>query len=624
MSDTIIAASLRLDGQDASNSIKSFKTELKEANQELISASRNFGPVSEQALAAAKRVGELKNEIGDAQKLANTFNTDGSASIKAFGSAVQGLAGGFAALQGVMGLLGTESEETQKALLKVQSALAISQGIESIADAAKGFGNLAAIIEKNVVGAFSSLKNAIITTGIGALTVAIGYLIANWDKLKYSILGTTAAAEANQKVTEKAVEGYVKEKSAVDLLVGEIENENTTRKRKGEIIAELQKISPAYFGNLELEGDKVKNLVADYGQYIKAIQLAATVKAAQDLNAENEKALLLERIRLQQVLSDREGQAFAAALSGTSILEQQSKLIDISAQKQADLTAKSKPYLDIILKANQELSSLGGDPGVPPKIPDPSKLTGDLKKEQGIQETDLKAHYQRVLDAQVEFNENLRKQKEEQAKTDADKEAEEVAANDAAFQKTVDDENAIFDLKVKNDNDLSQHKRDVAETNKALEIAIHEDKMDRLALEADILNKGAELLGKNTVAGKVLAIASATINTYLAVTKALSSYPPPFNFVFAGLTALEGLKNIQQIVKVQVPGQSGGGSVPSIGSISPTAPLSPSAQVTNTVLPQNQINQIGNATVHAYTLQAEGASSNETISRLNRAARLGG
>jgi hypothetical protein len=52
------------------------------------------------------------------------------------------MASGFAVAQGAMGLFGAESEEVEKTLLKVQSAMALSQGLSTIADSAKDFQRL--------------------------------------------------------------------------------------------------------------------------------------------------------------------------------------------------------------------------------------------------------------------------------------------------------------------------------------------------------------------------------------------------------------------------------------------------------------------------------------------------
>ena len=93
------------------------------------------------------------------------------------GGALEGAASGFALVQGAMGLFGTESEEVEKALLKVQSAMALAQGIEGVRTALPLFTTLGTTIKTKVVTAFTSLKGAIAATGIGALVVGIGSLI---------------------------------------------------------------------------------------------------------------------------------------------------------------------------------------------------------------------------------------------------------------------------------------------------------------------------------------------------------------------------------------------------------------------------------------------------------------
>jgi len=154
--------------------------------------------------------------------------------------------------------------------------------------------------------------------------------------------------------------------------------------------------------------------------------------------------------------------------------------------------------------------------------------------------------------------------------------------------------------------------------------AIAKEEFDyKLGLTSDLLNQAADLLGKNTVAGKVAAIASATINTYLGATKALATLPPPFSYIQAAVTVATGIKNIQSIINTEVPGQTSGGSAPSSAS-TVDAPLTPQVQQTNTTLNQEQLNQIGNATVRAFVVESDVSSNQEKISRLNRAARLGG
>jgi hypothetical protein len=131
----------------------------------------------------------------------------------------------------------------------------------------------------------------------------------------------------------------------------------------------------------------------------------------------------------------------------------------------------------------------------------------------------------------------------------------------------------------------------------------------------------------------VLAIASATINTYLAATAALkadySMYGPAAQFARVAAvvsTIALGLKQVREIVKVKVPGAGSGGSSVSMSttsSASVSAPIQAVApQSTRTRLEQDQINQIGNATVRAFVVESDVTSNQERIRRLNRAARI--
>ena len=115
------------------------------------------------------------------------------------GGALEGAASGFALVQGAMGLFGSESEEVEKALLKVQSAMALAQGIEGVRTALPLFKSFGMTVKNAVVGAFTSLRGAIISTGIGALVVALGMAA---DAMGLFGDATEDAADANQKLAD--------------------------------------------------------------------------------------------------------------------------------------------------------------------------------------------------------------------------------------------------------------------------------------------------------------------------------------------------------------------------------------------------------------------------------------
>lgn len=156
---------------------QSLKSQLREAQNEVQALSDKFGATSAQAINAAKRAAELKDAIGDAKALTDAFNPD--AKFNALSSSIGGVVNGFQAYEGALGLVGVESAALQEQLLKVQSAMALSQGLQGLGEARDSFKQLGAVA-KNV---FTSIKGAIGATGIGLLVIAIGALVSNWREL---------------------------------------------------------------------------------------------------------------------------------------------------------------------------------------------------------------------------------------------------------------------------------------------------------------------------------------------------------------------------------------------------------------------------------------------------------
>ena len=207
--------------EETDNSVKSLRTQLKEAQAQVGLMADKFGATSKEAVNAAKKAAELKDRIGDAKALTDAFNPD--AKFKAVASSLAGVAGGFSALQGAMALFGNENKDVEKALLKVNAAMALSQGLQAVGESVDSFRQLGAVIKSTTAfqelntaatktaafvqkafgiatvetsQGFKVLKGAIIATGIGALVVALGLVINNFDAIsdwiKKSPLGSLA------------------------------------------------------------------------------------------------------------------------------------------------------------------------------------------------------------------------------------------------------------------------------------------------------------------------------------------------------------------------------------------------------------------------------------------------
>lgn len=114
--------------------VGNYKQAIKEANLEAQKAERDFrnGLISKEDFQVAiQKLGELKDAQQDFNATAAASTNEGR--VAAFAKGLSGLSGGIAAAQGAMALFGDESENVQKALLKVQSAMAISQGLKEFA-----------------------------------------------------------------------------------------------------------------------------------------------------------------------------------------------------------------------------------------------------------------------------------------------------------------------------------------------------------------------------------------------------------------------------------------------------------------------------------------------------------
>jgi hypothetical protein len=165
----------------------------------------------------AAEIGKMKKVIVDVDMAVDGMS--GSMSQK-LGGSIQGLAGGFELVQGTMGAFGVESAKVEEALLKVQSAMAISQGVQTIRESIPAFKALGATIAQTAVGqniltgaqklynlvvgksvgAMKTLKLAIAATGIGALVLVLVEVASAMDLFGDS---TEDAEDAQKKLEDQ-------------------------------------------------------------------------------------------------------------------------------------------------------------------------------------------------------------------------------------------------------------------------------------------------------------------------------------------------------------------------------------------------------------------------------------
>ena len=236
-------------------SLKPLKAQLREAQAEVTALAEKFGATSQEAIQAAKKAAELKDAIADAKALTDAYNPD--AKFNALNSAIGGVLNGFQAFEGALGLVGVEGEAVQATLLKVQSAMALTQGINGVLEAKEDFANLGKQITDVYSGAVKGFQNmtaagkAFAVTGIGLLITALGIVITYWDDIKKAVGGVSEEekklAEFRRKHEAERRDFVAKESAGFAMALSQLKATNKGSEERSKLISEIKK-SDWYFG----------------------------------------------------------------------------------------------------------------------------------------------------------------------------------------------------------------------------------------------------------------------------------------------------------------------------------------------------------------------------------------
>ena len=190
-----------LDGQIIK--ARSFKKELLEAKNAYEGLLLSGAPTA-QIEAAAQAFANIRDEADDANDAVKALT--GAGKFQAVTKSISAVAGGFTAIQGAIGLAGGKSEDFEKTIQKVQSAMALTQGLTALEDAGNAFGNL----KKVAIDAAKGIKVAIGSTGIGLLVIALGAIVAYWDDIKEAVSGVSSEQDKLNKLSAEDVASQTK------------------------------------------------------------------------------------------------------------------------------------------------------------------------------------------------------------------------------------------------------------------------------------------------------------------------------------------------------------------------------------------------------------------------------
>jgi hypothetical protein len=611
---------------------KSLKAQLREAQADVAALADKFGASSKEATDAAKAAGILKDKIADAKDLTDAFNPD--AKFNALSRSIGGVLNGFQAYEGAMGLIGIESEDLQKTLLKVQSAMALSQGIQGALEAKDSFVQLGAVV-KTAFNGMTTASKAFMVGGIGLLLTGVGLLIANWDNLTQS---ASKAAEEQRKLAAqtKAVaeaakeqrEAVSKESAEFATLISRLKDTNAGSKEREDLIKKVNAQYGTTLKNLKDETafqSSLNSELANYLEYQKAKyilqsreELITKNLAKQDeLNAKiNKDKKELIRLTKEQEKADKEaGKASQQTVTGggtaggfggaTTYQESYEKAAKKSSLAVKEQQQSIKDLEQQLESAKQRFDNYGSAANNAQNNID--KLTNGGKKYVEQIENEVKV----TKEATEKINKNaiegrleLKTIKEVDNLDSLDMLKEQVDA-EALINKEARDKELEADK-------AARLKTEVEIRNKKLQLAA--SAFDALGALAGSFNaKNESDARKQFKIQKAFNMASAITNTALAVSSALALLPgqvvfPGQRFVEAGIAGVTGLAAVANIAKTQF--NSGGG-----GSMnSPTAPSGGggvSAPNFNIVGNSgiNQLAELGGQPIQAYVVSGEVTSA---------------
>jgi len=643
---------------EVKSNLGSLKSQLREAQNDVNQLSEKFGATSQQAIQAAKRAAELKDAIGDAKALTDAFNPD--AKFNALSSSIGGVLNGFQAYEGALGLIGVESEAVQETLLKVQSAMALSQGIQGIAEARDSFKQLGAVITDT----FKGLKGALLASGIGLFVVAVGALAANWDKVKKAVLG----AEDGQEEYNKTLEDYRKGAQDAILKTNQVKSAFDLAKQgvisKEEALQTYNDSLGDAFGKATTLAQAEELYNSKASAYVKAMGLRAQANALFAKSAEKQAEAISLQFEDQTTFLDKTLNSFKLASGDLNAFQKQQQADQQKRVKEnrkaldEQSEAISKVAQDLLKEAETTENAVGIKSEAEIKLDNDRKSRADAQRqrreeEKRAQEEELKRLAQiekerldNIRNLENEFRAELEQSQEDYNKKQLSQQDQEIQdVEDKYFylienakQYGIDtaelEDQRLNELNNINLNYAQQELLLNEETQKALDEQnkatadkelerqkqLQEAKINLTKQGLSLISDLADLFAKKDEASarkvfkikKGVSIANALIDTYQGASSAFAQTPGGIGIktIAAGVATANGLARVAAIAKTKFEG--GGSSAPSVGGGGSDAGGG-SVQAPNFNIVgnngQNQLAQLSQQPIQAYVVSSEVTSA---------------
>jgi hypothetical protein len=328
--------------QSARSQLKSLRDEMQALEQSGQRNTDRFRQLQTQA-------GGLADQIGDTQAQIKAMASD-TRTLDTLLGVGQGLAGAFAVAQGAAALFGDENEDLQKAMMKVQGALALLNGVQAVANVLNK--DSAVMVNLNVVaqrayalavgtstGAMKAFRLALVATGIGAAVVAIGLLIENFDKLTGAVKRFLGIKTESNKAIADGTQAMERE---IEILKARGASQEQIFAREFELSRERMRMAKT--AEEQDEARHQHNLLrAQYETYVKEQQLK---KQEEDQKAHDARMVELRKMR-EQALKDAEDLVYLERVDGLT------QFLEIAETQEQGLHVIKRNGVDAMLKESE-------------------------------------------------------------------------------------------------------------------------------------------------------------------------------------------------------------------------------------------------------------------------------
>lgn len=315
---------------NAGKSAESLRQRLKVLTQAIAEQILAGKQNTEEFKKMVEEAGNIQDAMGDAAAVIKNAGSDTRTFDNLLGSA-QAVAGGFAVAQGAVALFGDENEELQKTLLKVNAAIAITQGLQSVSAALEKEGALS-LLATNVQ---LKVKNAqkVIETGLesqsiivrGAATIAQKALNAAMAANPIGILVVAIAGLITILATYgRSAAAARAQTSSLNVALGQ------GAKNFEERAEAIRQQGDATINALENEGAVASRIAAERVENEKLLADARKQRIAElrELESQTADADLEKRLELQEELRKLDDQAITDQLNINNLSRQQQKILN--------------------------------------------------------------------------------------------------------------------------------------------------------------------------------------------------------------------------------------------------------------------------------------------------------